>query len=253
MQTLPSQQHAARTSLPISQDWLSRHATRSDALRCYTPASWQYVANRPREVHERYAPTMLQLEETFGDGFGAAMINLQLTSLFGTSASTDPTIGQAIGLFAPDFAASLMGEKSTVVMLFFARYRAGRYDSSFTRFDLRRIGNAYWSEFLPDWRREIGKYEEEREAAARAERYAARASEAISREAYDRLPNIRIYLNAKADERTLKRIKDHFHLCGISVNGECSKRCTEQDLAELRECEKRGFLKIREIQELPKC
>lgn len=191
---------------------------------------------------------MLQLEETFGDGFGAAMINLQLTSLFGTSASTDPTIGQAIGLFAPDFAASLMGEKSTVVMLFFARYRAGRYDSSFAKFDLRRIGNAYWSEFLPDWRREIGKYEEEREAAARAERYAARASEAISREDYDRLPLVRVYVNPKNTPDVRRRLAERFHLSGLNVNGETNVRLRPADLELLRECEHRGFVKIRMVQ-----
>lgn len=34
-------------------------------------------------------------------------------------------------------------------MLFFARYKAGRYDNSYSTFDTRRIGNAFFREFLP--------------------------------------------------------------------------------------------------------
>lgn len=32
-------------------------------------------------------------------------------------------------------------------MLFFARYKAGKYDNSFASFDARRIGNAFFKEF----------------------------------------------------------------------------------------------------------
>lgn len=40
--------------------------------------------------------------------------------------------------------------KLTELMLFFARYKAGKYDNSFSSFDARRIGNAFFKEFVPE-------------------------------------------------------------------------------------------------------
>ncbi len=40
-------------------------------------------------------------------------------------------------------------------MLFFARYKAGKYDNSFASFDARRIGNAFFKEFIPERNNEL--------------------------------------------------------------------------------------------------
>lgn len=47
-------------------------------------------------------------------------------------------------------------------MLFFSRYKSGRYDNSFSQFDARRIGNAFFKEFIPERAREISKCETRR-------------------------------------------------------------------------------------------
>ena len=44
-------------------------------------------------------------------------------------------------------------------MLFFSRYKSGRYDNSFSQFDARRIGNAFFKEFIPERQKEIDRCE----------------------------------------------------------------------------------------------
>ena len=57
-------------------------------------------------------------------------------------------------------------------MLFFSRYKSGRYDNSFSQFDARRIGNAFFKEFIPERQKEIDRCEKRKineEALARRE------------------------------------------------------------------------------------
>lgn len=42
-------------------------------------------------------------------------------------------------------------------MLFFARYKAGKYDNSYASFDAKRIGNAFFSEFIKERNRELDR------------------------------------------------------------------------------------------------
>ena len=55
-------------------------------------------------------------------------------------------------------------------MLFFGRYKAGRYDNSYQSFDTKRIGNAFFKEFLPQWRNEIALYIQRQQQEAYLER-----------------------------------------------------------------------------------
>ena len=47
-------------------------------------------------------------------------------------------------------------------MLFFARYKAGKYDNSYSSFDAKRIGNAFFSEFTKERNRELDKIHREK-------------------------------------------------------------------------------------------
>lgn len=47
-------------------------------------------------------------------------------------------------------------------MLFFARYKAGKYDNSFASFDAKRIGNAFFTEFIKERNRELDRINRER-------------------------------------------------------------------------------------------
>lgn len=197
------------------------------------------------------APELSKVAAAYGDGTAEAWLGAQITDLSLFAGANNIELAQMDEL-ARVIKTSYYHLKVTELMYFFLRFKSGAYGKFYGKVDALTITDALDS-FLGERREILARIESEKRKEQWLREMEASQRTAISREAYDRLPNIRIYINAKANERTLKRIKDHFHLCGISVNGECSKRCTEQDLAELRECEKRGFLKIREIQELPKC
>lgn len=47
-------------------------------------------------------------------------------------------------------------------MLFFARYKAGKYDASYASFDAKRIGNAFFHEFLKERSWELEKINKEK-------------------------------------------------------------------------------------------
>lgn len=53
------------------------------------------------------------------------------------------------------------------------------------------------------------------------------------------------------DRKIISRIRDRFNLSSyVSINGETPCEITEEDMEVLRECEKRGFIKIRNKHQL---
>ncbi len=56
-------------------------------------------------------------------------------------------VADGIRIFCQSFASQVKAYKLSELMLFFARYKAGKYDNSFASFDARRIGNAFFKEF----------------------------------------------------------------------------------------------------------
>ena len=46
-------------------------------------------------------------------------------------------------------------------MLFFARYKAGKYDNSYASFDAKRIGNAFFKEFVKERNIELDRITKE--------------------------------------------------------------------------------------------
>lgn len=83
-------------------------------------------------------------------------------ALFGSSSSKDVGVVDGIKIFAQSFASQVKVYKLSELMLFFSRYKAGRYDNSFSQFDARRIGNAFFKEFIPERSNEIDSFERKR-------------------------------------------------------------------------------------------
>ena len=90
-------------------------------------------------------PTLLQLDALYGGGTSAYWVDTQVSALFGSSSSREKGIVDGIVIFCQSFSSQISGFKMSEVMLFFARYKAGRYDNSYGAFDSRRIGNAFLS------------------------------------------------------------------------------------------------------------
>lgn len=121
----------------------------SDVNRAYNPVHWGYAASNPYKAYTAICPTLGEMDVIYGNGEAANWIDMQVSALFGASSKTDKALADSIGLFSDTFAAEVRTYKLSELMLFFARYKAGVYDNSYATFDTRRIGSAFFKEFLP--------------------------------------------------------------------------------------------------------
>ena len=108
----------------------------------------------------------MEYETAYGRGEAANWIDIQVSALFGASPKTDKELSNGIGIFADTFAAEVRTYKLSELMLFFARYKAGVYDNSYATFDTRRIGNAFFKEFVPQRVQELAALERRRDTEA---------------------------------------------------------------------------------------
>lgn len=127
--------------------------------RAYNPVHWGYTANNPQKAYQAACPTLMEYDSAYGHGEAANWIDIQVSALFGASSKSDKTLADSIGIFANTFAAEVRTYKLSELMLFFARYKAGVYDNSYATFDTRRIGNAFFKEFLPQRAQELAALE----------------------------------------------------------------------------------------------
>lgn len=127
--------------------------------RAYNPAHWGYTAQHPAKAYAAPCPVLGDMDGLYGTGTAANWIDLQVSALFGASSKTDKALADSIGIFADTFAAEVRTYKLSELMLFFARYKAGVYDNSYATFDTRRIGNAFFKEFLPQRAQELAAIE----------------------------------------------------------------------------------------------
>lgn len=126
----------------------------SGYLRTYGPANWPTVVQFPQTAYTADAPPLRFLERFSPEG-PRIWIKTQVLALFFSSNNADKNTVDSIDTFAGCLAADLAQYKLTELMLFFARYKSGRYDNSYASFDSRRIGHAFFKEFLPERRAEI--------------------------------------------------------------------------------------------------
>ena len=104
-------------------------------------------------------PTLAAYDRLYGEGCAEDWVCMQITVLFAASSSREKGLVDGIRLFASAFAGEVRQYKLSELMLFFARYKAGKYDNSYASFDAKRIGNAFFKEFLKERVYEIDKCE----------------------------------------------------------------------------------------------
>lgn len=92
-------------------------------------------------------PSLMQYDALYGYGSSEYWIDIQVSGIFGASNSKEKGVADGIRIFCQSFASQVKVYKLSELMLFFARYKAGKYDNSFASFDSRRIGNAFFKEF----------------------------------------------------------------------------------------------------------
>jgi hypothetical protein len=135
--------------------------------RVFSPNNWGYAAGNVTRAYAAQCPTLSQYAERFGHQCAADWVRIQMLALYGSSSSASKGVADGIPLFCASFAAEAGSYKLSELMVFFARYKAGRYDKSFATFDCRRIGNAFFREFLPDRTEELYRIEMGRKRSER--------------------------------------------------------------------------------------
>lgn len=137
--------------------WLTKWKDHSDVERQFSPNNWGYALSHPDKAYLAECPTLLSYEKIYGEGVSADWVRLQALTLYGASNSKDIGVADGIKLFSQNFAQEVKNFKLSELMLFFARYKAGKYDNSYASFDAKRIGNAFFTEFVKERNRELDR------------------------------------------------------------------------------------------------
>lgn len=145
---------------------MTRLKSPSDVDRLYAPSLWGYAMQHAEKAYTADCPTLADIAATFGAEYAAMWIRGQVLALYGASSNRDAAVSNGIKPFADSFAPLANPYKLSELMLFFARYKAGVYDNSYATFDTRRIGNAFFREFLPQRAAELAAIERDRATEA---------------------------------------------------------------------------------------
>lgn len=151
------------SSLTTTQTWMKKYPTPSQIEHTFSPMQWQYASSNPEKAYLSDSPSLKQYSLTFGEKTAEKWIYMQIMALYGSSSNTDKGVADGIHIFAASFAKETSTYKLSELLLFFARYKAGRYDNSYHSFDTRRIGNAFFREFLPERQRELDRITRDQE------------------------------------------------------------------------------------------
>lgn len=131
----------------MKKAWLTKWKDRSEVERVFSPVQWGYALQNPERAYMADCPSLMQYDALYGCGSSEYWIDIQVSGIFGASNSKEKGVADGIRIFCQSFASQVKAYKLSELMLFFARYKAGKYDNSFASFDARRIGNAFFKEF----------------------------------------------------------------------------------------------------------
>lgn len=151
------------SSLTTTATWMKKYQTPSQIEQTFSPSQWPFASNNPERAYLSDCPSLKQYSLAHGEKMAERWLYMQIMALYGSSSNTDKGIVDGIRLFAASFAREASSFKLSELMLFFARYKAGKYDNSYYSFDTRRIGNAFFKEFLPERQRELDRITKEEE------------------------------------------------------------------------------------------
>ena len=130
-------------------------------FRAFSPARWDYAIANAEKAYRADVMTLSECNKTYGDDTGKTWMRIQVKALLVASSSKDADLIHSVNVFADTFAedACVRNMKMSELLLFFARYKTGRYDNSFAFFDVRRIGYAFYHEFLKERQQELSAIE----------------------------------------------------------------------------------------------
>jgi hypothetical protein len=115
--------------------------------------------SNPEKAFMADSPTMYDVIENFGREAAWKWIHTQVTAIFLASPNRDEKMLDGIKQFAECFAMEVKQYKLSELLLFFARYQAGRYDETWSTFNPRRIGYSFFHDFLQERANEMASIE----------------------------------------------------------------------------------------------
>lgn len=149
---------------------MMKYQTPSEIEQLFSPVHWSYAINNIERAYLAECPTIFDYSEKFGIEYASMWIRSQVMALYGSSSNREKGVADGIKLFCDSFTAQVKGFKLSEMMIFFARYKAGKYDNSFSSFDARRIGNAFFNEFIPERNYELDRIYRQQEQKDREAR-----------------------------------------------------------------------------------
>lgn len=207
-------------------------------------------------------PSLMQYDALYGHGSSEYWIDIQVSGIFGASNSKEKGVADGIRIFCQSFASQVKAYKLSELMLFFARYKAGKYDNSFASFDARRIGNAFFKEFRSERNYELDainrkriQNEIENRRFTPPEGYSslswynelkrrAESGDAESKQIIDLWKKNRIKWSSKGMKRR-KEICERFGFSSyLTLNHESEVYVRAEDLPVFNETVRRGFLTV---------
>ena len=211
----------------------------------YSPNNWKYLPSLGDEVYLRECAALGALPELYGKKRAAtSWILTQITAMFLGSSSNSKEMVDGIRLFAQNFTAIAGGYKLTELMLFFSRYKAGRYDNSYVSFDPRRIGLAFNKEFLPERNRAIARIEALQNTTNAGKDWYDPAKNG-GRSSLEHYRNNDIFDTEIIIRRDSQNLRQELNIVGsVSVNGRCVSRLPKNKLMRITKYKENGSILV---------
>lgn len=170
------------------QAFLRRYPALTDVQRTFCPRNWGYTVRRQQQAMTAPCVTLGDLDRLYGEDASTDWLATQIMGLFMMSNSREKGTVDIADVGMPLLAGVMRPYTLSELMVFFAGYASGAYGANdWHNFDYRRIGAAFFTEFLPRRQRVLAVIHEQRERQAEAERQDADRQHAISYEEYRRL------------------------------------------------------------------
>lgn len=232
-------------SMNVSRMWAEKNSCLSKLMQNYSPANWHYLSQIGDKVYLRECAALGALN-TLYDNAGAAQswLEIQITGMFLSSASDNEVLTEGIRLFVDNFTAIASSYKLTELMLFFSRYKAGRYDNSYVSFDPRRIGLAFNKEFLPERNRAIARIEALQNTTNAGKDWYDPAKNG-GRSSLEHYRNNDIFDTEIIIRRDSQNLRQELNIVGsVSVNGRCVSRLPKNKLMRITKYKENGSILV---------
>ena len=176
-------------TMQLSRSWMDRHPTFESLCEHYSSKYWGQLLQTPLRAYEAKGPVLGCINDIYGPGSAEKWVAMQIIEILVTTrAEPNDKVWKAIQSFVASFSSSAHIFKLTELMLFFARYKNGMYETTYAAFDVRNIGQVFFHNFLAERHGELGVVEERRQVERARRERALRKSHAVSYERFRGAP-----------------------------------------------------------------